>query len=332
MALASAGALPALANPAPGEGSQRSTVRVIVDNDFGGDPDGLFLLAQLALSRSVALPLVIGSQYRDFGEADRVPDKGQASARKARELLRFLPPAGRPPVIAGTDAPLRRRDDGRSSPASAAIIRAAMADDHAAPLFYAAGGGLTELALAWLAEPAIARRLTLVWIGGAEHPGMAEPPPGRPEPEYNFSLDPLAAQIIFNESDIPVWQVPRNAFRQMLVSRAELDELARTGPLGRYLRDQAVATEHRLGSLLPPLIFSAGETVMLGDTALVTLTALRSPFQPDAASSAFDLIPTPTLGADGSYVANPAGRPMRVYRTIDAGLTWRDFMAKLRRR
>ena len=114
---------------------------------------------------------------------------------------------------------------------------------------------MTEVARAWLAEPKIGPRLRLVWIGGAEHPDLANPPPGPLEAEYNFSLDRLAAQIIFNESDIEIWQVPRNAFRQMLVNLAEIGELGRGSSLGRYLCQQVVDTNRRLAGKLPGFIF-----------------------------------------------------------------------------
>lgn len=323
--------LPAHAE-SPGPANPMSTrTRVIVDNDFGGDPDGLFMLAHFLMSPSIAIPLVIGTHYKDFGAADRFPDKGGVSAAKAQELLCLFARTSRPPVIAGTDRPIGALDSPHTSPASAAIVREAMRDDVSTPLYYAAGGSLTEIALAWLAEPRIGKRLKLVWIGGNEHPDLAKPPPGPGEAEYNFSLDRLAAQVVFNRSDIEIWQIPRNAFRQMLVGLAEIDQLAKAGPLGRYLHNQVAQTEARLAQNLPRFIFTPGETYMLGDTALVTLTALQSPFQPDTSSSSHVLRPTPILDADGSYRANPSGRPMRVYCSIDTNLTWRDFTAKLRR-
>ncbi|MFM5948572.1 MAG: nucleoside hydrolase [Novosphingobium sp.] len=327
IALGAAGALPALASSANVTGN----AGVIVDNDFGGDPDGLFLLAHLLMCPSIAVPLVIGTHYKDFGAADRVPDKGLVSAKKASELLRFFPKGNRPPVIAGTGQPVGSGPAGRESPASAAIIREALRSDRSGPLYYAAGGSLTEIALAWLAEPKIGKRLKLVWIGGNEYPDLAKPPPGPGETEYNFSLDRAAAQVVFNQSDIEIWQIPRNAFRQMLIGLAELEELAKANPLGRYLHSEVAQTEQRLAQNLPGFIFTAGETYTLGDTALVTLTALQSAFQPDTASSSYVLRPTPILAADGGYGANPSGRPMRVYTSIDANLTWRDFAAKLRR-
>lgn len=106
MALVLGAMPPVRANAAETTRSVAKRIRIIVDNDFGGDPDGLFQLAHFVLGPSVALPLVIGTQYRDFGAADRVPNKGQGSAAKARELLSYFPAAARPPVIAGADRPL----------------------------------------------------------------------------------------------------------------------------------------------------------------------------------------------------------------------------------
>ena len=42
--------------------SRSATVaRIIIDNDFAGDPDGLFQLAHYLLCPSVKIPLIIGS-------------------------------------------------------------------------------------------------------------------------------------------------------------------------------------------------------------------------------------------------------------------------------
>ncbi|KPF87928.1 hypothetical protein IP81_18640 [Novosphingobium sp. AAP83] len=316
---------------AAADGQARAArMRIIVDNDFGGDPDSLFQLAHFGLSPSVSIPLVVGSHYRDFGEADKILDKAVVSAGKAKELLGLIGRAEIAPIVAGLQQPLASRGSARSTAATAAIIREAMRTDTGLPLFYSAGGSLTDIATAWLAAPQIASRLRLVWIGGNEHPDLAPPPPGSIETEYNFTLDPLAARTIFNESDIEIWQVPRNAFRQMLFSHAELEELSRSGPLGKFLSQQIAATHTRLSANLPKFIFNDGESFMLGDTALVTLTALQSAFQMDTSSSAYSLRPTPIVNEDGSYTANPHGRLMRVYKQIDTRLTFADMLAKFR--
>jgi purine nucleosidase len=43
---------------------------------------------------------------------------------------------------------------------------------------------------------------------------------------------------VFNDSDIDIWQVPRNVYRTVLASRAELlVHLRSSGTLGRHLFD-----------------------------------------------------------------------------------------------
>lgn len=318
-------AIPALAAPPP---ARRALARVIVDNDFAGDPDGLFQLAHHLLCPAVRIPLIVGSHLPvRFGGLR----SATAAAAKARALLALLNAERSHSVVAGAELPIASRERWRPSPASAAIVREALRTDTQEPLVYAAGAGLTDLALAWLSEPRIGRRLRLVWIGGREHPGLALPPPGPDEAEFNFTLDPLAAQVIFNESDIEIWQAPRDAYREMLFSSAELEDLADASPLGHYLKGEIDGVAAKLASIpgFPPV--PPTEAYVLGDSPLVTLTALLAPIQPDPSSSRYVLRPTPKLASDGTYQPNPAGRPMRVYTSIDAGLTFRDMASRIRR-
>lgn len=301
-------------------------MRVIVDNDLSGDPDGLFQLAHHVLSPSVAIALIVGSHLHVKEAWDRGPDQAASGAAKARELLQVMGRADRIPVVAGAPVAIASRQDWHPSPATAAIVAEAMREDTKEPLYYCAGAGLTELALAWLAQPRIGKRLKLVWIGGEEHEGLALPPPQADAGEYNLTIDTLAAQIIFNESDIEIWQVPRDAYRQMLFSTAELEFLGATGPIGHYLKQQI----DRVTAMTAQRGMNLGETYILGDSPLVTLTALQSAFQPDPSSSRYALRPTPRLTAQGHYEANPAGRPMRVYTQIDTRLTFTDMVAKIR--
>lgn len=304
--------------------------RVILDNDFSGDPDGLFQLAQHLLSPSVDIPLIVGSHLPDSSGFPNSGHTASEAAAKVHDLLDVMGRSDSVPVLAGSNIGIVTRGNHDPSPATAAIVALAMREDAAGPLVYAAGAGLTELALAWIAEPRIGPRLKLIWIGGQEHPGLAYPPPGADAMEFNQSIDPLAAQIIFNQSDIDIWQVPRNAYRQMLFSNAELRELERSGPLGRYLVGEITALAGMIERIMPDYPFPRSETYILGDSPLVTLTALQSFFQPDPSSSLYALRPTPRINAAGAYEENPAGRPMRVYTQIDTRLTFADMMAKFR--
>lgn len=300
-------------------------VRVVVDNDFSGDPDGLVQLAHHALSPSVELCGVIGSHLRPGDAWDDTGASAQHAADAARHVLHL---AGRPdvPVVAGSELALADARTPRPSAGVDLLVAQARREDSDLPLYLACGAGLTEVASAWLTDPGALERSTLLWIGGTEHAGLAEPPPMASAVEYNQAIDPLAAQLLFGESALPIWQVPRDAYRQTLVSTAELvARLAPHGELGRHLADAVLAVGPR-ASVAGRLL---GETYALGDSPLVLLTALQSAFQPDPSSSRSVLLPTPRLGDRGGYVERPDGRPLRVWTQLDTRLMFEDLYAKV---
>jgi len=302
--------------------------RVIIDNDFSGDPDDLFQTAHHLLSPSVDIRLIIGSHLGVKDAFDPSARQAANAVARLRELVEVMDMTeavgGR--ILQGAETAITDRTALPSSPATQAIIAEALRDDTDLPLYYCAGGGLTEIALAWLAEPRIAERLVLVWIGGPEYPDLAAPPPDSSGPEYNLAIDLEASRIVFGESDLPLWQVPRDAYRQMLVSHAEmLERVAPQGPLGAYLVDRIAGVARLAGGAG----IDIGETYILGDSPLVTLTALQSSFQPDPSSSRHVEVKAPRIDAAGAYEPNKDGRPIRVFTAIDARLTFGDFFAKL---
>lgn len=310
--------------------------RVICDNDYAGDPDGLVQLAHHLLSESVEVRAVLASH---LGAGDAFDPTGRSAEHGRDAALAIARLAGRPdvPVFAGAEAGIAvggtEAGERDLSPAARAIVAEALRDDPR-PLYVACGGGLTEIAAAWRAEPRIAGRIAaVVWIGGAEHDlghadrGPTPAPPGSRGPEYNTAIDVAAAQVVF-ASDLPLWQVPRDAYRQLLVSSAELDARLRpAGPLGAHLASALDDARTLMAGLGQDL----GETYDLGDTPLVLLTALQSAFQPDPSSSSFVELPAPGIADDGSYEPRPDGRPIRVYTRLDARLAIADLFAKLER-
>lgn len=304
--------------------------RVILDNDFAGDPDGLFQAAHHLLSPSVEVRLVVGSHLHKVEPFDVTTEQATHAAAKVRQMMEYLPGTARPPVVAGAELALQGIRPVARTAAAAAIIAEAMRTDTDLPLYYCAGAGLTDLATAWLLEPRIGRRLTLVWIGGQEYTDLAPPPPGPRVAEYNLTIDLEAVRVIFNRSDIPIWQVPRSTYRQMMVSYANLRSQVRgTGPLGAYLVDCVEDVMRLVRHSPPPYDKGLGETYILGDSPLVTLTALQSPFQAEPSSSRYVERPRPTIDASGAY-AKPGGRrQIRVYTQIDTRLTFEDLYAKL---
>jgi hypothetical protein len=303
-------------------------MRVICDNDYSGDPDGLFQLAHHLLSPSVDIRAVIGSHLRpgDWNDpSDRTADNAK---EEADEVVRLLGLEGQVRTIAGSNVGLDDRTTPIASAAALAIVAEAMADSEL-PLYLTCGAGLTEVASAWLIEPRIAERLTVVWIGGPEHPGHAWAPPDPDGPEvseYNTRIDIAAARVVF-DSPLPLWQVPRDVYRQAIWSFAELDEHIRPcGPVGAHL----AASLDRVVEKAAAVGMDLGEAYILGDSPLVLLTALQSPYQPDPSSSRYVIVPAPRLDADGRYVERQDGRPIRVYTQIDVRLMFGDLVGKLR--
>ncbi len=299
-------------------------IRVIVDNDWGGDPDGLFLLAHLLLSPSADVRGIVASQHHATGFYGH-PGTPEHAHEQASALLRLAAPDLAPRLVLGSATGLADLKTPADSAAARLIVQEALRDDTKAPLYVLCGGGLTTIASAYLLESRIASRLRLVWIGGPEHPGLASPPPGAGKVEYNLSIDRLAARVVFNVSAIPLWQIPRDAYRQALVSTAELSaRIDARAPLGGFLLG-------RLDDLLQRAQGSLGEAYVLGDNPLVLLTALQSSWERDPSSSRYVERPAPLINDAGVYEQNPAGRPIRVYTTLDTRLLFEDLYAKIRR-
>ncbi|WP_237709098.1 nucleoside hydrolase [Sphingomonas elodea] len=297
--------------------------RVIIDNDFSGDPDGLFQLAHHLASPATEVSLIIGSHIHVGDFLDRSSTQAENAVRAVREMMGHMRLPRQPEVLAGRNAAPRPDAAPEATPAVRRILAEAMRDDTDLPLFYVAGAGLTEIAEALRLEPRIARRLTLVWIGGAEYAALNPSLPPRTDPEYNATIDLAATRTVFNESAVEIWQVPRDAYRTMLISFAELDAgLEQAGALGRYLRAQLRRAVEATGT--------RGETYILGDSPLVTLTSLQSYFEPDASSSRYLIRPTPQIDERAGYAAVAGTRPMRVYTSIDTRLTFADMFAKFR--
>lgn len=297
-------------------------VRVIIDNDFGGDPDGLFQLAHHILSPSVEIKGIIGSQHYKGGFYGS-SETATYACTQVKELLSIMRLTGKLPVYEGGASGLTDIKAPVISEGAKAIVKEAMREDTRMPLYVVCGAGLTNIASAYLIEPRIAKRIILVWIGGAEYQGLAIPPPHGKNPEYNLGIDIKASQVIFNDSDIPVWQIPRDAYRQALYSYPELVYKIKTkGITGKFLVE-------KLEDLMKRAKRSLGEAYVLGDSPLVLLTALQTSWEADPASSKYVIKSAPRINDSGLYEETSEGRKVRVYTNLDTRLMLDDLVAKL---
>lgn len=296
--------------------------RVLYVNDLSGDIDGLFATVHMLLSRSIEVRGIVGTS------TGRPRETAVRSAEFAAEILQTMGLTGTVPVHAGAPGKLAAAKTPVDNPGTRAIIAEAMREDTKLPLFVTVGGGLTEVASAVMLEPRIASRMTLVWIGGDAYPAGGTG-------ETNFNIDSLAAQYLFNETGLRIWQVPRSVYKTCLVSATELQAfVAPYGKIGQWLYRQV---EVPSGTYTP--VLNTGETWTLGDNPLVALTALtgwgpdvyRPSFRYERTdSSSYDEVIAPTLNPDGTFAPRREGRPIRIYTSIDNRTMMNDFFAKMR--
>ena len=227
--------------------------RVVVDNDFAGDPDGLVGLAHHLLSPTNRVTAITSSFLNPrFAESRTTAEEG---VRLAAELVDVVGTARRPVVVPGAEEAWK---PGARSPAGNAIVAAALEDD-ALPLFVVCGGPLTNVAAALEHEPAIAARMALVWIGGSLDAEAFE---------YNRDTDPAAAEFVFSRPGLAIHQFPLETYRQCGYSVHELaEDVGRAGRLGAWLWEHYQT---------PPEWVELGGVWPLGDSPPVLVTALST--------------------------------------------------------
>ncbi|NYI39956.1 nucleoside hydrolase [Demequina lutea] len=302
-------------------GGTPARARVIIDNDFAGDPDDLVQVVHHLLSPSVEISLIVSSHLHEgHGSPDAAAAEG---ADVVRSIFGRMGLDAEGVLCVGAERAMSDTTRPQASDATERILAEAMRDDPR-PLFYVAGGSLTDLASALLLHPEIAGPLTLVWIGGFGHDedlsGLVA------DDEYNFSMDVAAAGVIFDAPELEVWQVPRTTYAACIMSDAEMiTQWAMAGPLGAHLRDEVRAEMERFVDGQRAM----AETYVMGDSPLVLLTALTNFWGPEASSCSYVVKPTPALLPDGSYVERSDSRPMRLYTSVDVRLMHADLAAKL---
>ena len=106
-----------------------SRVRIISDNDYSGDPDGLVQLAHHLLSPSVEVRAVIGTHLREGDPWNPSDDVVGDAVRAAQKIVDLCGMAGKVPVLAGAPAAMKDVNTPEESEGIRFIIDEAMRDD-----------------------------------------------------------------------------------------------------------------------------------------------------------------------------------------------------------
>lgn len=308
----------------PYEAYDWASVRVIIDTDCACEADDPFAVAHALLTKKFDIKAINAA---NFAHEDGSVQKSYDAINK---LLDAMELTGQVPVLKGAH-PMKAEDDYEENEASDFIIEEALKDDPR-PLFVAVQGAITNVAIAVRKRPEIAKKIVCIWIGGAPYPKGGW--------EFNLINDVVAARIIM-ESEIVLWQVPRNAYSMMLVTFSTLHEhLSKAGKPGKYLLDQlwefnknALARRRSWGSSPNATtqeladsccLFACGECWALGDSPVV---GLMMSSRPDDRVE----IGAPYINDDGTYTLRP-DHPHRigVYQRIDSQFILHDFFYKMK--
>lgn len=296
---------------------------LIIDNDFGGDPDGLFQLAHHLLSPSANILGVVNSHVMP-GDPNwpTFPDsitKGFADIEPILEMTGV-----RPAVFGG----LREDaiDHNRLIKDETLDFLISSVETTTQTLVYACGGPMTQLARLVNAKPKNLEALRVLWIGGSEFSGVY--PPGASSLEYNLAADPESVQIVFNSKELELWHIPRDSYRRAVLSFAELNaRLADGNPLQLHLLSTIKAVRQKT---LENSI-DIGETYCFGDSPLVLLSVLENSFEPTPAGSEYFVGARHSVNLDGSYgeILEGTENKTRVFSHLDTRLMFEDMFAKL---
>ncbi len=283
-------------------------IRVIVSSDVKNEADDPFAIVHQLLTPMFDVRGVIAAHFES-----KAPGTETTMEQSYQELLRLMDAIeiDDVPALRGCTAPLKNDEDAPHSEGVDFLIREALRDDPR-PLYVTAQGALTDIAAALNRCPAIAEKLTIVWIGGMPYPAGGG--------EFNLMQDVAAARVVI-ASKAAVWQIPVNVYCAMEVTMAELAGRVRPcGKVGRYLYEQM--EDYNLHSA-EPYELRKGENWCLGDSPVVGVLlqcGWRGNFHTETA---------PRIADDMRYLPNPGGKEIRVYDFVDVRFIFEDMYAKL---
>lgn len=288
-------------------------VRMIVHTDCKNEADDQFALVHHLLTPKFIVKGIVAGHFDLGGKMYKSGRSASASLDEVNKILDLMD-AHEYPAFLGAQVPLQDEHTPIDSEGARFIIEEAMRDDPH-PLYIACQGAVTDIASAILMEPRITTRMTAVWIGGGAYPNGGF--------EFNLQQDIAAANVLM-KSDLPIWQIPANVYRQMCVSLSELQlQVEPCGAIGRYLFEQMLEVNEDTADIP---FWPNGETWGLGDSPTIGVF-LNDPNNPDF----FDEIEAPCIDYDDmSYHFDQPGRKIRVYNTINPRLILDDMFAKIR--
>ena len=284
-------------------------VRLIVNSDAKNEADDQFTIVHALLTPKFDIKGLIGAHF-----GNRLnPESAKASVEECKKITRLMGLEEKIPVFQGARQAIQSETEYEYSEGARLIVEEAMKDDPR-PLYIIFLGPITDMACAYLHEPRIAGRVTVIWIGGGKYPEG-----GR---EFNMSNDIKAANVIMKSPE-ELWQVPMNVYSKMIVSFAELEEKVRPyGEIGRYLFDQLMEFVEKISNG-NGFDWTQGECWCLGDSPTIGLLLNPQSFLSHMQEA-------PEIDENLGYHFTGNGRKIRVYDDINPRFILDDMFSKLK--
>ncbi|WP_285680514.1 nucleoside hydrolase [Actinoplanes sp. NBRC 103695] len=280
-----------------------AVVRAVLDTDTYNEIDDQFAVVYALLSpERIRLEAIYAAPFHN-GRSTGPGDGMLKSHAEIRRLLDRMPGHADVPVHQGSTSWLP------ASPSAASqdlIARAYLSEE---PLYVLAIGAPTNVAAALKAEPGIAERIVVVWLGG-------NPRYWHRAVEFNVEQDPAASHVLL-DSGVPLVHVPcRNVTEHLRTTQAEIERHVRgAGAIGDYLADIYAGwyPEHFGRS---KVLWDLGAVAWLVNPAWVPTAQVHSPL----------------LTAEGTWSHDPRRHLIREALWVDRDAVFRDLFTKLRRR
>ncbi|AIQ31536.1 nucleoside hydrolase [Paenibacillus sp. FSL P4-0081] len=282
-------------------------IRLIINSDTKNEADDQYAIVHALLTPLFNVRGIIGAH---FGE-HRTKHSMLESYEEIKRLLDLMNLTNEICAFKGAEKAMPNEKSPVLSEGSEFIIREALTDDPT-PLYVIFLGPITDLAAAYLKEPAIAGRLTAVWVGCGVWP--------EGNMEYNLSNDIHAANEVL-ESEIPLWIIPQDVYVNPRVSISELAVKVKPhGDIGNYLYQQLVDFNLMMNKRTD---WTNGESWSMGDSTAVSVLM-------DSHMFGYEMKPAPRITDDMRFLHYQNERMVRWYHYIDPRFTLEDMFAKLK--
>lgn len=286
-------------------------IRIILCCDAKNEADDQYAIVHVLLTRRFCVRGMVAVHFREPGSHKRSLDEMIKLAALTGTLGSYpiVPGAGQ--KMDSTDVYECNPDTYEYSPGARLIVEEAMKEDPR-PLYILKTGAVTDLAAAVARHPEISRRLTAIWVGGGRYPKGSS--------ECNLKNDVTAARIVF-ASQVPLWQIPSNAYKTTRVSVAELKlRIEPMGELGGYLYRQLVEFANRY---MEEKTWINPECWVLGDSGAVGVLL-------DEQKGYYREAEAPDFAPDCRYIPVPGRRKIRIYDRLDNRMILEDMFSKIK--